>query len=149
MVIHDGIVPAGQGSAGQGSRQVTGHSSMQGPQDVGRGLGQLSGQGIPSSSHGMPSSGPAPALTPGRGPVSPGGLPSLSPLGAGHLLSPTSGLGNLFNEEASSTCVAYTTCCTHRRESVLLIQTCRPQSSAVMTLPPEQNNSMNCMHMKC
>ena len=96
-------------SAGQGMRHATGQGQnrMQEPNGMSRGPGQVTrqpqGQGIPSSSHTMSSSGPSTALTPGRGPASPGGLPSLSPMGPGSLLSPTSGLGNLFNEEVAST----------------------------------------------
>ena len=65
---------------------------------IGRGPGQgLAGPGQP-----MLSNGSGPALTPEPGPVSPG-LPTLSPMGPGGLLSPPSGLGNLFNEEVSCT----------------------------------------------
>ncbi|KAL0034616.1 hypothetical protein WJX79_010733 [Trebouxia sp. C0005] len=59
--------------------------------------GQGPAHGMAGSSQMMQSGGPAPGLTPGPGPVSPG-LPSLSPMGPGGLLSP-SGLGNLFNDE--------------------------------------------------
>ena len=62
--------------------------------------GQGPAHGMAGSSQMMQSGGPAPGLTPGPGPVSPG-LPSLSPMGPGGLLSP-SGLGNLFNDEVSS-----------------------------------------------
>lgn len=81
-------------SAGRG----TGQGRMQAP---GRGSGQVHGQAPASSSHMVSSSGPAPI--PGHGLESLGSLPSLSPLGPGNLLNPPSGLGNLFNAEASST----------------------------------------------
>ena len=96
--------------AGQYSTQGTGQGIGQGQgrmqaQGMGRGSGQVHGQALASSSHTTSSSGSgsASAPIPGHGLVSLGSLPSLSPHGPGSLLSPPSGLGNLFNAEASST----------------------------------------------
>ena len=90
--------------ATQSSGHMAGQSTGLVPGQVPMGQGPASGQGpghsMAGSSQMMQSGGPAPALTPGPGPVSPG-LPSLSPMGPGGLLSPPSGLGNLFNDEVS------------------------------------------------
>ncbi|KAL0029923.1 hypothetical protein WJX77_007833 [Trebouxia sp. C0004] len=84
------------------SRHMPGQSTGPVPRQVPMGqspaLGRSPAQGLAGSSQMMQSGGPAPALTPGPCPVSPG-LPSLSPMGPGGLLSPPSGLGNLFNDE--------------------------------------------------
>ena len=88
-------------SSGHMPGQSTGLVSGQVPMGQGPALGRGPAQGLAGSSQMMQSGVSAPALTPGPGPVSPG-LPSLSPMGPGGLLSPPSGLGNLFNDEASS-----------------------------------------------
>ena len=88
-------------SSGHMPGQSTGLESRQVPMGQGPVLGRGPLQGMTGSSQMMQSGGSAPALTPGPGPVSPG-LPSLSPMGPGGLLSPPSGLGNLFNDEVSS-----------------------------------------------
>ncbi len=87
-------------SSGHMPGQSTGLVSGQVPMGQGPALGRGPTQSMAGSSQMMQSGGPAPALTPGPGPVSPG-LPSLSPMGPGGLLSPPSGLGNLFNDEVS------------------------------------------------
>ena len=71
---------------------------------MGWGSGQVHAQALASSSHMMSSRGPGsgPASIPGPGLVfREGTLPSGSPQGPGTLPSPRSGLGNLFNAEAS------------------------------------------------
>ena len=115
QLLGQGQLP-GRGSgllSGQGSGQFAGHNPgqmsgqdfrplpgrMQG-QAPGQGSGQLQGQGVPGPAQLMQPNAPGPTLTPGHVPVSPG-LPSMSPMGPGGLLSPPSGLGNLFNEEVS------------------------------------------------
>ncbi len=88
-------------SSGHMPGPSTGLASGQVPMGQGPALGRGPTQSMAGSSQMMQSGGAAPALTPGPGPVSPG-LPSLSPMGPGGLLSPPSGLGNLFNDEVSS-----------------------------------------------
>ncbi len=103
MLGHGSGQDSGQ-FATQSSAHMPGQSTGPVPRQVSMGQGPALGrgptQGMAGSSQMMQSGGPAPALTPGPGPVSPG-LPNLSPMGPGGLLSPPSGLGNLFNDEVS------------------------------------------------